>query len=409
MKKRHHVLSTITGALITMATLCFSSIAAEVTNYDINGDGSISMADLVSLNLFIAEMDSPETIVVADLDEDGLITITDSFLLLKYIAEQEESETTSSTTTTTTETTTTTTAPTTTEETVTTTGEPEYFSLIESVLVSMKEDEEIPSLTDDTYTEGKGVFFFEYNDQIYAYTRLTSNPNAPSYFDVQPYYIDALHIWKYEGTTNISFDVPNTDGLTFEWNGESYSYNLEDTVNEGDITTLALYLFEESWDHREIRSYDYNLDGVLTVEDLETTILLCGNNISQLKSTSVDWIEQMENFLMDALTPPAISDNFVVHFNSDFQEYSLVNPPYYFDECYFYNGFYQVLPDSYYDQLYEEFGPPVTDGGDYILYNMVDSWTTWSEKTDIAWAWVTPIDNNGEYLSERYDDPNYAY
>lgn len=117
------MLSAPVTASATGGRITDNSVEAhEEAEWDVNADGIVSIADAVRLNLFIAEALSEEKIVIKDFDNDGFITIGDSVMLLKHLAEMAETETTTTETTTTTSTsTTTTTTQTEPEETTTTT------------------------------------------------------------------------------------------------------------------------------------------------------------------------------------------------------------------------------------------------------------------------------------------------
>lgn len=256
---------------------------------------------------------------------------------------------------------------------------------------------------------GDGIFFFNLNDTLYAYTMYTANEEeAKNLASYSPYYnVDAIHIWKYTGTTAQAYRaIPDTTGKTFEWNGETYSYTLKQKVDEGTLGLIAEYILGIwSQGYYAISNYDYNLNGSIDREDLLYAVYLYGDSIYTLKGASVEATTYYNCLLYGCLSDLEL-DNIFINWNfpkGTFLDYSYICPVDGDMTCCWWAsvGVYQILPDSFYDILYEDYGEPFEDGGDYIMYNREDWWTT-SDYYNVTIVVVFQVDDDGNYVLERH-------
>lgn len=441
-----------------------SSAATYTADYDVDGNGKIEVADIVTLNHFLAEdaqFFTGNEIAVFDLNGDGMTTVEDSLCLINYMMNNElfpstttttdpaitttTTSTTSTsptqtttidtttvsagtTTTSTTNTTNTTTSTTSTSKTTTTSATTTSTSTTPSLsevretaneymaqlLREASEGIEIPPLNDTSYRQGSGVFFAKYGSKVFAFTMLTKNPDAPEFFDTNDLYIDAIHCWEYT-KGDIDFSLPDTSEAFFlNEDGDECSYSLKETLRNGEI---GFYIYDyvnsqitgSEIELGTIAHIDYNLDGQISPEDLKETFKR--HDLIDFKRFYTEWISFFTNLwegtdILDGelVTSRWNTANFVLEYSSDYTDYSLVCPV---SSDGSFSGLTQVLPINLYDSMLEEFGDPWfehSDEDDCIFFDSCDS-----AYDGMLPCWTTANSSTVQYMHIKLIDENGDY
>ncbi len=138
--------------------------------------------------------------------------------------------------------------------------------------------------SDNKYELKDYVFSFKNNEKYYAYTLLSDTQTGVSELISNPVNsLTGLHIWEIEpeevhDRNVISFTtatkLADTTGRNFEYMSKTYSYNLKKYTEVTRSTILKISSLLEgtskwySSSYTYIQYYDYNVDGILTQEDL---------------------------------------------------------------------------------------------------------------------------------------------
>lgn len=299
MKSRYRF-KIIKAALVSAVATLLGCVIIPVSAAT---SGNITIATVVALQKWLTSesttMDA-ETAVLCDANSDGVLNTFDMVLLKRVLLyghstttkPTETTMTTTSTTTTTTTTTTpetgtTTTSTTNSEEQITTTktveeelGELNFAQLLPKIGV----EEEIPKASIDKGEEKQDtVFSFTYNGKLFAYTLLSEEAVTLSELLMTPTKISGLHLWISNHEQNVidvgkTYEVPNTEGKTFNYKGKAYKYELKPyaQITATNISAVAKLIggtkSSGATGYMYVRQFDYNLSGQLDAEDV--TIML---------------------------------------------------------------------------------------------------------------------------------------
>ena len=135
---------------------------------------------------------------------------------------------------------------------------------------------------DSTHKEHEHIFLYNINGEAYAYKLLSDGTYTEGKLvNTYTFEITGIHFWKYEGNqplVSINDPIPDATGKTFMYKGKEYKYNLKpyNKIGYGDIMQTAFDLTANGiGDDDDIRHYDYNLNGVIDIEDIEDALLHC--------------------------------------------------------------------------------------------------------------------------------------
>lgn len=439
---------------ITQMKSSLAHLEEERSDWDINGDATFDIVDLVLATQKYAN--NPINFITAD---GKFMELADFVELLNYYIEGNEevfvvkygdkvpAVTTATTTTTTIATSTTTVATsatkvttsnstvttvttiTTTTSTTVTTQHPFYYGDISEILDEICiTDVEIPEFKDDRFYEAKDyIYSFEYEGNKYCYTLLyKEKPDIQCSLFLKPALVDGIHLWKYTGNQEV-IDITNaptpinTEGKTFEYDGKTYEYDLIplEEMNSYHIEVICDYLsmsyHGKIW-YENIREYDFNLNGEIDKEDLKiATIYGTANPVNTYPRVIELYYKEILELRLD---------NYVMIYSTDIVEYSYVVPNH--DFAYntaLWDSFpSQVLGKEYYTEYAEKYGIyfEETLEYDFILWRKDEGWhpegtpeTVWMpvalRSTDENSKWISTgfyamrLDENGEYIKELAD------
>lgn len=288
-------------ALIVGTAIAIGVSATEVSNLpdmDVDGNGTVNVADAVLLARVIAEDPTVKDFNNIDINNDGLITSDDLTVILRYLVGFEDFIPHGSTTDTTTTTTGTTTEGTNTTQTTVTT---QTTSAIETTTVSANnrithylldasDGGKTVTYVSEVYKESMGYWFFTDSDgKVWCYSFLYSNEYeklTPDQLIHQPELIEGLHIWEpddrllwvYLTYTDYMDDypqfdspLPDTTNASFVGtDGTNHAYNL---VSWNQFDYYAMENITKILDNEkevadsDVEQFDYNLNGSIDEED----------------------------------------------------------------------------------------------------------------------------------------------